>query len=235
MNSKHTHNHTQAFFFDLDGTLIDTAPDLAAAMNTLLVSHNRKPISLEGFKPFISLGSRAFIDHYFQDILDPQTREAIRQDYIQHYQSTQNTQNPASTLFPGIQAVLDFLSQAPISWGIITNKSTVLTLPLLEKLNLLSACKVLVCSDTTGHAKPHPEPVYYACKQLNLLPSQTAFLGDSPTDILAGRHAGTLTLAAAYGYISPHDNIESWGADAIIRSPAALLGWLRGWITPLAG
>lgn len=202
--------------FDLDGTLADTAPDLANALNAVRETHQLEPLSLDTIRPTVSLGGAAMIKLAFG--LEEQDDEfpAIRDEFLGYYRD--NIANE-STLFEGIEEVLQSLEAAQINWGIVTNKTTWLTTPLLKELQLDKRTRCIVCGDTTEYRKPHPAPIIHACELLQSQPVETVYIGDAERDIQAGRQAGTHTLIAMYGYIEENADPENWQADGMVHSP----------------
>lgn len=214
-----------AVFFDLDGTLLDTAEDLLAALNHLLISQKIPTVTLEQLIPHISYGSKKILKNLLNlDLTDEQLNQ-FSSEFITAY----NTHGHRYTkFFSGMDKVIEYLNLHDIPWGIITNKSTVLTMPLVPLFNLDKLnCKTIVCADTTAHSKPHPAPMLKACADLNVEPSQAIFVGDAITDIQAGKSVNMTTIAAAYGYIDKTQDLNTWQADIIINSPVELLDYLK--------
>jgi phosphoglycolate phosphatase len=210
--------------FDLDGTLLDTAPDLAFALNTVLAEQNREPMPFETIRPHVSHGSLALMRAGFAD-LDENSNEfgQIRQRLLAVYQ--ENIANN-TRLFPGMSAVLDTLEQRQLHWGVVTNKPGWLTEPLLAALNLLHRSTCVVSGDTLNERKPHPAPMLHACSLAGCKAHECLYVGDARRDIEAGQNAGMPTLIALFGYIGPDDDPASWGADAMVENPDEILRWL---------
>lgn len=213
----------QNVLLDLDGTLADTAPDLAHALNQVLIEQGNPPLSVEAIRPTVSQGGIAMVCFAFDIERHDQNFEFIRERFLTAY-----SKNIArdTRLFPGMEAVLDKLDANRIPWGIVTNKTAWLTNPLVRELELHERTNCVVSGDTVGHAKPHPAPMLHACKLLGCDPQQTVYVGDASRDIEAGKNAGMKTLAAGYGYIAEGDCAENWGADGIIQHPMEILDWL---------
>ena len=209
-----------AVLFDLDGTLLDTAPDLVLALNNLLKSKNKPPADYEVAKYFVSQGAAALTKHGFPEVTDEEKFEDLRLEFLDHYKSAVCVDTVA---FDGIEELLASIENNTNPWGIVTNKPGWLTTPLLEKMSLLSRSSCVVSGDTLPLRKPHPDPLLHACKSIHLSPANTVYLGDDPRDIYAGNAAGMYTCIAAYGYIDKDIDIESWGADFIIHHPSELL------------
>ena len=210
-----------AVFFDLDGTLLDTAADLLFALNYLLEKKGLENVKLEQLIPHISKGSRNFIINLLHLDASDDEMAIMRDNFMETYHDLGHRH---TTFFCGIEKVIASLNDKNIPWGIITNKNTKLTLPVVElfhfkKLN----CKTVVCCDTTNNSKPHPDPMLKACAELNVNPSNCIFIGDAKTDVQAGKSVNMLTIAAAYGYIPADENVEQWDADFVIKSPLELL------------
>ena len=213
-----------AIFFDLDGTLLDTAPDLAFALNTILVEQQRAPLPFEQIRPWVSFGARTMIKQAFQitDPADPWL-EPLRQRFLKIY--AENLANQ-TRLFVGMEEVLAILEQQKISWGIVTNKPTWLTIPLLEKLGLANRSVCNVSGDTLALNKPHPAPLFHACQLANCIPENCIYVGDALRDIEAGQRAGMQTVVALYGYIGEEEKPAQWGATGMISQPLDLLAWV---------
>jgi len=210
--------------FDLDGTFADTAPDLAHALNQTLHLHGESTISLEQIRPAVSHGGIALIKLGFGIEPDNDGFEEKRQDLLRFYVEDICRH---TTLFPGMELLLEQLDQHQIPWGIVTNKPEWLTNPLMEQLQMTARAACIVSGDTTANSKPHPEPILYACEQAGgHNPSECIYIGDAKRDIEAGNCAGTTTLIAMFGYIDEDDNPEEWGADGAIDHPAQILEWL---------
>lgn len=206
--------------FDLDGTLLDTAPDLYFAFCTALETEGLKPTPLAEIRPYISHGSAAMIEYALNGSKTEKTVSRILQNMLATY-----AQNIAvrSRLFDGMQRVLDEIENANLLWGVITNKHAQFSEPLLKALNLFERSACVISGDTTPKMKPHPEPLFEACRQIKLEPRNCIYIGDSEKDIQAGKHAGMLTVVAHYGYIAAADNAHTWGAHAGIDQPSDLL------------
>ena len=213
-----------AVLFDLDGTLVDTAPDLANALNTLLIEEGRQPMSLAGIRPEASHGARAMIQHGFGiDDNDPEF-DRLKQRFLEFY-AAKLCQH--SRLMDGMAEVVDRLEANGRSWGIVTNKPGYLTTPLLAALGLDHRAACIVSGDSTAHRKPHPGPLRFACSRLGNDADQCLYIGDAERDIQAGRGAGLQTLVALYGYIRKNETPEHWGADGMVNRPAEILEWLE--------
>ena len=213
-----------AVFFDLDGTLADTAPDLAWSLNELLAEKNKPALSYEIIRPVVSHGGNAMIKLGFGLNENEPGFSELRGRFLHIYQSRLHN---GTQLFPGMPEVLDTLEQQSIIWGVITNKPGWLTNPLMEKLDLKHRAACVVSGDSTRERKPHPAPMYLACEISGSNPATSVYVGDAERDIQAGRASGMHTLVALYGYIDSHEKPEQWNADAMVSSPADILTWLR--------
>ena len=207
-------------FFDLDGTLADTAPDLVAATNKLLITRNLDPKPYEFLRPYASAGARGLLEGAFGIGPDHADFNLLRDEFFSNYEKALLVE---SKLFDGIERVLKQMDHAKLPWGIITNKSERFTNPLTELMGLRQRAVSTVSGDTTPHSKPHPEPILYAARSSNIDPTQSIYVGDDIRDVIAGKAAGMKTVAAAYGYCGCKEPPESWGADYIINSPLDLL------------
>jgi phosphoglycolate phosphatase len=214
----------RAVFFDLDGTLLDTAPDLAFALNTVLLEQQREPLPFADIRPWVSLGGRALIKYGFNitNDEDPQL-EPFRQRFLKIYADNLAMQ---TCLFPGMDEVLETLVVWQIPWGIVTNKPAWLTNPLLAQLGLTHRSICNVSGDTLPQNKPHPAPLLHACELAQCLPAHCVYVGDASRDIEAGQRAGMRTLVALYGYISEAEMPAQWGATGMIKQPVDLLSWI---------
>ncbi len=211
-------------FFDLDGTLADTAPDLAAALNQTLKERNEPAISLETVRPSVSLGSNAMIKLAFAIEEDDPEFENIRQRFLEVYYERLHRD---TCIFPGMDNVLNYLEEKNIIWGVVTNKSAWLTTPLMEQLNLTQRAVCIVSGDTTKYSKPHPGSILHACDIAHCKPETSLYIGDALRDIEAGRAAGMKTLTADYGYITKGENPENWNADGSIATVEEIIDWIR--------
>lgn len=214
----------RAVLFDLDGTLIDSAPDLAGAANTLRASHGLPPLPYEQLRPMVGAGARGMVGVAFGVAPGDERFEPLRDAFLAHYEQGLLDR---TRVFEGVHALLAGLESAGLAWGIVTNKAQRFALPVAQGLGLSPRAGALVCGDTTPHAKPHPEPLWEAARRLGHAPQDCLYVGDDLRDIQAGRAAGMATIVAAWGYLGQGDSIDRWGADAIIDRPDALLNWLE--------
>ena len=207
-------------FFDLDGTLADTAPDLVAAANQLLIARNLAPKQYEVLRPCASAGARGLIGGAVG--IDPEHPDFIplRDEFFANYEKALLVN---SVLFEGVGHLLDRLDGAKLPWGIVTNKSERFTNPLTDLMGLRQRAASTVSGDTTPYSKPHPEPILHAARIANIDPANSVYIGDDIRDIVAGKAAGMKTIAAAYGYCGCAEPPEAWGADYLVRHPKELL------------
>ena len=210
-----------AVLFDLDGTLIDTAPDMGAALNNLLIEENLESLPLSTIRPLVSQGGLVLTRLGFAGKVPDAEIEALRLRYLDHYHAIVADE---ARLFDGYSEILDELEARSIAWGIVTNKPEWLTHPLLEQLDLASRTKVVIGGDTLKQRKPHPLPLKVAAERLGVSCDNCIYVGDDERDIVAGKAANMKTLVAAYGYIEDAASIGAWQADGVIDHPRDLLG-----------
>lgn len=206
--------------FDLDGTLADTAPDLAYALNQTLQHFDRSPLPFEVIRPVVSHGGRALIELGFSCTPEHKDYEAIRQYLLDVYLKNIARE---TRLFPGIPELLTTLEEQSVPWGVVTNKPGWLTDPLMKALNLTHRAACIVSGDTTAHSKPHPEPLFYACKQSGIHANHCLYVGDAQRDIEAGKAAGMTTIGALFGYILTDEDPKDWNADFYIIHPSEII------------
>jgi phosphoglycolate phosphatase len=212
----------RAILFDLDGTLADTAPDLAAAMNRLRAEAGLAPAPYELLRPVASAGARGLIGAAYNIHPDDEGYEALKVGFLDHYAGALAQH---SSLFDGVPALLGGLTELGLLWGVVTNKAARFTDPLIPLIGL-QAAGCVVSGDTTPHPKPHPAPLLEAARRLGLAPESCWYVGDDKRDIEAGRAAGMPTIACAWGYcgaVAP----RGWGADYLLDTPLALLAVVR--------
>lgn len=213
----------KTILFDLDGTLADTAPDLADALNRTLLANQKPALAFEQIRPVVSHGGRALIELGFGIQPDDPAFETLRLQLLDFYKAdiARHTQ-----LFPGIIECLQQIQERNMSWGIVTNKPSWLTMPLLDSLKLpVTPCSV-VSGDTLVQRKPDPAPLLHASQECASKPATCLYVGDAERDILAGKRAGMPTMVAMYGYIGDHDNPQDWQADTCITHPQDILPWV---------
>ena len=212
----------KSVLFDLDGTLVDTAPDLGFALNTLLQEEGLTALPHELIRPVASNGSAGLLGLGFGLTADDPDFKPLQQRFIRLYQDNIVR---GSVLFPGMPEILNFLEKSGMTWGIVTNKPAFLTDPLVQLLHLTERAACVVSGDTTSHAKPHPAPMLHACKLISVAPEDCLYIGDAARDIEAGKNVNMPTIAARYGYIAVNDDPDAWQADGYIDHPRELLKW----------
>ena len=212
-----------AVLFDLDGTLADTAPDLAAALNRVRRVRGLGPLPLEQLRPYASHGARGLLGAGMGVAPDHPEYATLRDDFLVEYEAALCVH---TTLFAAVDTVLEAIETRSLAWGIVTNKATRYTHPLLEALGLAGRAGSVVCGDTTPYPKPHPAPLLAAAAALGVDPARCVYVGDAERDITAGLAAGMRTIVARYGYIEPDDMPDAWPADGMVADPADLLAWL---------
>ena len=215
--------HIKAVLFDLDGTLIDSAPDLAAAADRLRLDRGLPELGLSLYRPHTGTGARGMLKIAFQ--MEPEHPEFIdlREQFFKNYERNLvvNTRP-----FDGVKELIESLNDRSLAWGIVTNKSARFTDPIVRQIPLLTQAKTVISGDTTAHAKPHPAPILEAMKRMGLRAEECVYIGDDERDIVAGKAAGVKTVAAGYGYLGDAGDIANWNADVNIYSPLDLLKWL---------
>ena len=214
----------QLVLFDLDGTLLDTAPDLGTALNTQRAEHNLPPLPQEVIRPVVSHGSPALLKLGFGIEQNDSRYAGMRARLLAIYGGCLSCE---TRFFPGIETVLQELERRTLRWGVVTNKPGYLTLPLLDKLGLDTRAACVVSGDSCARAKPWPDPLLVACHQLDLAPQDCIYIGDAERDIQAAHACGMPALLAEYGYIGPTDDIDSWEADGSLLTPTDLLEFLE--------
>jgi 2-phosphoglycolate phosphatase len=213
---------TRAVLFDLDGTLLDTAQDLAFALNQVRHLHQLPELPFDLLRPVVGQGTRALLTLSFGPLTEArlmQLREQFFMFYQQHFADS-------SCLFPDMEKVLSHLEEKKIPWGIVTNKPERFTRELLKKLHLTDRAACVISGDTLPRAKPDPEPIRYACQLIQKNPLECVYVGDMATDVIASKAAGMPALVALYGYLDAKEDPYSWGADAYIKHPLEIIDWL---------
>lgn len=213
-----------AVLFDLDGTLLDTAPDFHWTLNALLAEEGQGPMDYATLRSHVSAGARAMVQAGFNLTLDDPDFDRLHQRMLALYASHLAVD---TALFEGLGEALQAFEKAGVAWGIVTNKPALYTQPLLDGLSLAARAASVICPDHVSQRKPDPESLFMACRQINAQPQNCVYVGDHIRDIEAGRRAGMRTIAAAYGYIDASDSIASWQADHIITHGNELLPLLN--------
>jgi phosphoglycolate phosphatase len=220
-----------ALLLDLDGTLLDTAPDMGGALNRLRAEHGLEPLSHASIRPVVSHGAARLVALGFPQAADAEF-ERLRLRFLELY-----SQNLAehTRLFPGVERVLAELERRNLPWGVVTNKPGWLTDPLLAALGLDRRAGCVVSGDTVAERKPHPLPLLHAAALIGVPPARCVYVGDAERDIQAGRAAGMTTVIAAYGYVAADDDLASWRATGSVDEPEALLAWMAGALVQAVG
>lgn len=212
-------NSRELILFDLDGTLIDTAPDMAAALNDLLSAEGRQPLPFADIRPHVSHGAAGLLRVGFGLEGESTEMTRLRTSFLDRYQANLAG---ASRPFPGIDALLHRIEDRGHAWGVVTNKPGWLTEPLLRLLGLDARAAAVVSGDTLEQRKPHPAPLLHACALAGFAPAEAIYVGDAERDVAAGIAAGMDTFVALYGYLGPDDRPGEWGAKALLEHPDEL-------------
>ncbi|MGA9851590.1 MAG: phosphoglycolate phosphatase [Gammaproteobacteria bacterium] len=213
----------QLILFDLDGTLLDTAPDLGAALNQQRAEHKLPPLPQERIRPVVSHGSPALLKLGFGITPNDSRYASMRARLLDIYRGCLSH---ATRFFPGIEMILQELEQRSLRWGIVTNKPGALTEPLLEAFDLHRRAVCIVSGDTTLRRKPHPDQLLHACTLTGCSPTDSIYVGDAERDVKAAHAAGMQALVALYGYIDVSEQPADWQAEGLLEKPADLLAWL---------
>jgi N-acetyl-D-muramate 6-phosphate phosphatase len=214
---------TRAVLFDLDGTLLDTAPDMAGALNALRQERQLAPLPFAAIRSAVSHGSARVVKEGFPDA-DPESHLRLQQRFLEIYRGTLSRE---TRLFSGMDEVLDELANLRIKSGIVTNKPAWLTDPLLADLRLRPRFACVVSGDTLAERKPHPLPLLHAAALAEVSPSECIYVGDAERDVQAAHRAAMPALVANYGYLRADENSTDWGADGYLNQPLDLLDWLK--------
>ncbi|HFD39951.1 MAG TPA: HAD family hydrolase [Anaerolineae bacterium] len=223
MNIPRNNPHVDTVLFDLDGTLADTAPDLAHALNEVRREQGRRALPYELIRPVVSHGANALIHLGFECEPGEAGFAAIKRRLLDIYEANIAVR---TRLFPGMEEVLREIESRGKRWGVVTNKPSWLTEPLMRGLELSQRAACIVSGDTAEQPKPHPAPLHFACNLTGSRAEHCIYVGDAQRDIEAGRNAGMTTLAALFGYLSETDNPQEWGADGLIEEPGDILDWI---------
>jgi len=214
----------RAVLFDLDGTLIDSAPDLGAAVDKMRTERGLPSLPLSHYRPMAGAGARGMLGLGFGMTPDHPDFPAMREEFFQNYEHAMTVR---TVIFEGVEHLIDGLVAADLRWGVVTNKAERFTLPLTAAMPLFATAGAIVSGDTTPRAKPHPAPLLEAARRLGLPPEACVYVGDDERDMMAGRAAGMRTVAATYGYLGAEADTVRWNADASLADPAGLMPWLR--------
>ena len=210
----------RAVLFDLDGTLVDSAPDLGAAVDKMRVDRGLQSYPLERYRPMAGAGARGMLGEAFGMTPEHPDFASMREEFFVNYEACM-TQRTAA--FAGVPEMLTALQQRGLRWGVVTNKAERFALPLTQAMTLFDTAGAVVAGDTTPHAKPHPAPLLEAALRMGLQPAECLYVGDDERDIVAGLAAGMGTVAATYGYLGSKSDVAAWGAHVAINSPLELL------------
>jgi 2-phosphoglycolate phosphatase len=213
----------RAVLFDLDGTLIDSAPDLGAAADKMRTDRGLPSLDLSLYRPMAGAGARGMLKIAFGLTPEDPDFMPMREEFFRNYEQAMTVR---TYIFEGVIDLIAHLQSRGLPWGVVTNKSSRFTDPLTQMMPLFESAGAIVSGDTTPHAKPHPEPLFEAARRMQLDPTHCWYVGDDERDILAGRAAGMKTVAATYGYLGEVSDLSRWEADLHIDSPLDLLKWL---------
>ena len=214
----------RAVLLDLDGTLVDTLPDLHAALNGALREAGLAPVAAEALRPLVSRGAAAMLDWALAGRLDDAARDMLLERFLACYaRGIADRSRP----MPGMAQLLEELEAQGMPWGIVTNKLARFTGPLLRALGLEARAACVVSGDTARRAKPYPDPLLYACERLSVAPANVVYVGDARADVEAGRRAGMRTAVATFGFLAPDDDPAAWAADLLVDDARELLAWIR--------
>lgn len=212
-------HEVQAVLFDLDGTLLDSAPDLGFAANQLRIRRGMDPLPMSAYRPFVGTGARGMVRIALGVTPEDASFEDLKEEFFQAYESCMGQH---SQLFEGVAHLLSKLEANQIPWGIVTNKSERFTLPIAASVAQFNTAGALVCGDTTAHSKPHPLPLQEAAKRLGVPAAHCIYVGDDERDMQAAHAASMQSVAAAYGYLGGVASVKAWNPHGIINSPLEL-------------
>ena len=210
----------KAVLFDLDGTLLDSAPDLGFAANRLRIARGMTELPLSQYRPFVGTGARGMLRIALNVTPLASDFEDLKEEFFIAYEQCMGQH---SQLFDGVPYLLKALHLHSVPWGIVTNKSERFALPIIRTTPAFEGVGTIVCGDTTAHAKPHPMPLLEAAQRLNIKPQDCMYVGDDERDMQAAHAAGMQSIAAAYGYLGAEGNVQTWNPHAVINAPAEVL------------
>lgn len=220
MGASYMFGNIRAVLFDLDGTLIDSAPDLGAAADKMRTDRGLPSFPLERYRPMAGAGARGMLGEAFGMTPDHPDFSVLREEFFLNYESQMTLR---TRVFDGVADLVNALVDRNLAWGVVTNKAERFTVPLTRAIPLFQSAATVVSGDTTPHSKPHPAPLLEAAARLQVLPGECIYVGDDERDIIAGLAAGMGTVAATYGYLGARSDAASWGAHAAIKNPLELL------------
>lgn len=213
-----------AVLFDLDGTLLDSAPDLGAAADQMRTDRGLASLPLSQYRPMAGAGARGMLHVAFGLAPDAADFDALKEEFLANYELRLTRQ---TFVFEGVAELIERIVSSGLKWGVVTNKAARFTLPLTRSIPLFSSALTIISGDTTPHSKPHPEPLLEAARQMGLAAERCVYVGDDERDMIAGRAAGMSTVAATYGYLGNAADLDSWKADFAISRPCELLSFLK--------
>jgi N-acetyl-D-muramate 6-phosphate phosphatase len=217
-------NNIDAVLFDLDGTLIDSAPDLGAAADKMRTDRGLESLPLSLYRSMAGAGARGMIAVAFGLTPEDDSFNELKEEFFSNYEGGMVKQ---TYVFDGVAELIARICQGGLKWGVVTNKSARFTIPIIQSMPLFYSARTIISGDTMLHSKPHPAPLLEAARQLDLAPERCVYVGDDERDIVAGRAAGMSTVAAAYGYLGAVTDIAGWKADFSIALPSDLLKLLN--------
>lgn len=213
-----------AVFFDLDGTLLDTAPEFTHCINQLLTEYSLPLITVTSLRASVSQGASGMLACAFGEKLKDFSVDELKKRFLGFYQECIGSK---THFFAGIPALLEDLQKAEIPWGIVTNKPSQFTLPLIQQFPLLTQAQCVISGDTLKVSKPHPDPLFLAANQLGIAPHRCWYVGDARTDVEASRAAGMKSIVANYGYVPAEEDLSTWQADHYINHPTQIFTYLN--------
>ena len=216
--------NAEAVLFDLDGTLIDSAPDLGAAADKMRTDRGMISLPLSMYRPMAGAGARGMLSVAFGMTPQDAKFDELKEEFFNNYEARLTKDTDA---FDGVSNLVDQICLAGLKWGVVTNKAERFTLPITRAMPLFLSALTIVSGDSTPYAKPHPAPLFEAARQLKLAPARCIYVGDDERDIVAGRAAGMATVAASYGYLGSFAKTGDWNADVTIFKPLDLLNFLK--------
>lgn len=216
-------HQVDAVLFDLDGTLLDSAPDLGFAANQLRIDRGLHPLEHSHYRPFVGTGARGMLRIALGITPEADDFDVLREEFFRAYERCMGHH---SQLFSGVESLLKDLTANALPWGIVTNKAERFALPIARSISVLASSGAVICGDTTAHSKPHPAPLLQAAQRLGVDPGRCIYVGDDERDMVAARAAGMKAVAASYGYLGGVDSVAAWAPDAVIDSPLELTRFL---------
>jgi phosphoglycolate phosphatase len=213
-----------AVLFDLDGTLLDSAPDFLLVLNQMLAARGKEPITLSDITHQVSNGARAMVSYAFNLDQTCNAFEPLKAEFLKRYLLQLNQ---ASSLYTGIIELLEFLESRSFLWGVVTNKPELYTTPIMQFFGLDTRAAAIICPDHVTHTKPNPEPLLLACQQMSVSAAHTWYVGDHLRDIQAGKAAGMKTIGCNYGYLNKSEDSKSWNADFTVDNAQQIIDLIK--------